>query len=130
MINCRDNRGGSRTVAVTRDLGKTWELHPTDRSALRESVCMASLLATDHPQHGMMLWFSNPDTTRGRHSMSVKLSTDQGMTWPETHHRLYDSRNGFGYSCLAPIGNDHIGVLYEGISTMYFLRFPVSDWLD
>jgi len=130
MINCRDNRGGSRTVAVTRDLGETWELHPTDRSALRESVCMASLLATDHPRHGRMLWFSNPDTTRGRHSMTVKLSTDQGMTWPETHHRLYDSRNGFGYSCLAPIGNDHIGVLYEGINTMYFLRFPVSRWLD
>lgn len=130
MINCRDNRGGSRTVAVTRDLGKTWELHPSDRKALRESVCMASLLAWDHPGHGHLLWFSNPDTTRGRHSMTVKLSTDQGMTWPEKHHRLYDSRHGYGYSCLAPVDEGRIGVLYEGKDTMYFLRFPLDEWFE
>ena len=28
MINCRDNRGGSRSVYTTRDLGKTWQEHP------------------------------------------------------------------------------------------------------
>lgn len=128
MINCRDNRGGSRTVAVTKDLGKTWQLHPTDRKALRESVCMASLISWKHPQHGSKLWFSNPDTQRGRHSMTIKLSTDQGMTWPEKHHLLYDSRNGFGYSCLTPVDDNHIGVIYEGISTMYYLRLPLTEW--
>lgn len=130
MINCRDNRGGSRTVAVTKDLGKTWQLHPTDRKALRESTCMASLIAWKHPQHGELLWFSNPDTTRGRHSMTIKLSTDQGMTWPEKHHLLYDSRNGFGYSCLTPVDDQHLGVIYEGISTMYYLRIPLKEWFD
>lgn len=123
MINCRDNRGGSRTVAVTKDLGKTWELHPSDRKALREPVCMASLLAWKDA-----LWFSNPDATNGRHSMTVKRSTDQGLTWPEKDHRLYDSRGCFGYSCLAPAGDSHLGVIYEGKSTMYFLRFPVGEW--
>jgi len=130
MINCRDDRGGSRTVAVTSDLGATWKFHPSDRKALRESVCMASLLAWRHPDHGDLLWFSNPDTTSGRHSMTIKLSTDEGLSWPEKHHRLYDSRPGFGYSCLAPAGDGHLGVLYEGKSTMYFLRFPLADWLD
>ena len=127
MINCRDNRGGSRTVAVTKDLGKTWQLHPSDRSALREPVCMASLLAWKDPKRGDLLWFSNPDTGGGRNSMTLKLSTEQGLTWPEKHNLLYDSRNCFGYSCLAPVDGDHIGVLYEGISTMYFLRFPVDE---
>jgi sialidase-1 len=130
MINCRDNRGGSRTIATTRDLGKSWQFHPTDRRALRESVCMASLLAWDHPRHGRFLVFSNPDTRSGRHSMTLKLSTDEGMTWPESWHRLYDSRNGFGYSCLAPATDSHVGVLYEGRSTMYFLRFPLGDWFE
>lgn len=129
MINCRDNRGGSRTIAVTNDLGKTWTLHPTDRKALREPVCMASLRATDDPKHGELLWFSNPDTTGGRRSMTIKLSTDQGMTWPEKDAVLYDSRNCMGYSCLAPVDAHHVGVLYEGQSTMYFLRFPVNEWL-
>lgn len=130
MINCRDNRGGFRTVAVTKDLGRTWELHPTDRKALREPVCMGSLVAWEHPRHGSLLWFSNPDTQRGRHSMTIKLSTDQGMTWPEKHHLLYDSRTAFGYSCLAPVDDQHIGVIYEGVSTMYYLRIPLKEWFE
>jgi sialidase-1 len=128
MINCRDNRGGARTVAVTKDLGKTWELHPTDRTALREPVCMASLLRWKHPRHGDLLFFSNPDTTKGRHHMTLKLSRDQGLTWPEADARLYDSRACFGYSCLAPAGADHIGVLYEGKSSMLYLRLPLDEW--
>lgn len=128
MINCRDNRGGSRTIAVTKDLGKSWTLHPTDRKALREPVCMASLLAENVPNHGELLWFSNPNTTSGRRMMTIKLSTDQGMTWPEKYTVLYDSRNCMGYSCLAPVDAGHIGVLYEGQSTMYFLRLPLTEW--
>ena len=123
MINARDNRGGSRTVAVTKDLGKTWQLHPSDRKALREPVCMASLL-----EWKGALWFSNPDATDGRHSMTVKRSQDQGLTWPVGDFRLYDSRGCFGYSCLAPVDDSHLGVIYEGKSTMYFLRFPVGEW--
>ena len=123
MINCRDNRGGSRTIATTKDLGKTWELHPTDRKALREPVCMGSLLEWKDA-----LWFSNPDATDGRRAMTVKRSTDQGMTWPDKDARLYDSRHGFGYSCLAPVDDTHLGVIYEGKSTMYFLRLPTTEW--
>ncbi|MEK7951449.1 sialidase family protein [Luteolibacter soli] len=122
MINCRDNRGGSRTIATTRDLGKTWTPHPTDRQALREPVCMASLLEWKDA-----LWFSNPDATDTRRAMTLKRSTDQGLTWPEKDARLYDSRNGFGYSCLAPIDDSHLGVIYEGKSTMYFLRLPTTE---
>ena len=109
MLNCRDNRGGARTVGVTKDMGKTWVMHPTDSKALNEPVCMASLLSM-----GERLIFSNPNTRRGRYNMTIKVSEDEGMTWPDDWHSLYDSRNGSGYSCLAPIGKDHVGVLYEG----------------
>lgn len=124
MLNCRDNRGGARTIGVSKDLGKTWELHPTDRKALNEPVCMASLL-----RMGDRLIFSNPNTRRGRYNMTIKVSTDGGMTWPEEMHSLYDSRNGSGYSCLAPVGKNHVGVLYEGPTEIYFLRFLVDDLL-
>jgi sialidase-1 len=128
MINCRDNRGGSRTVAVSRDLGKSWEFHATDRSALQEPVCMASLLRWKHPQHGDLMLFSNPNTKNGRYNMSLKLSRDQAMTWPDSAARLYDSRSCFGYSCLAPASADHVGVLYEGKSSMLYLRLPLDEW--
>ena len=128
MINCRDDRGGARTVAVTHDLGTSWQLHPTDRKALPESVCMASLLRLDLPE-GPHLFFSNPATTRGRHTMTVKVSADDGLTWPEHRHTLYDARNGLGYSCLAPADATHVGVLYEGLAELYFLRLPLAELL-
>lgn len=127
MINCRDDRGGSRTVATTRDLGKTWTPHPTDRKALPEPVCMASLLRVEARGHGPLLLFSNPATTGGRTHMTVKVSRDDGMTWPEAMHTLYDTRRCSGYSCLTPVGDERVGVLYEGANEMFFLRFPLSE---
>ena len=129
MINCRDDRGGARTVAVTTDLGATWRLHPTDRVALPESVCMASLLRLDLPGHGPRLFFSNPATTSGRHTMTVKVSADDGLTWPDRWHTLYDARAGFGYSCLAAADDAHLGVLYEGTGELLFLRLPFAELL-
>ncbi len=127
MLNCRDNRGGARTIGITKDLGKTWTLHPTDRKALREPVCMASLIRVEHPEHGNILVFSNPNTTRGRYNMTIKVSKDEGKTWPENSHTLYDARMGSGYSCLTHIGQDKIGVLYEGPTEIYFLRFSLNE---
>ena len=127
MINCRDNRGGARTIATTTDLGRTWTLHPTDRKALIEPVCMASLLRIEHPRSGPMLLFSNPNTRNGRRKMTLKVSTDEGMTWPTERHTLYDMRPGCGYSCLSPVGEDHVGLLYEGMFELYFLRFPIAE---
>lgn len=129
MLNCRDNRGGSRTVMITRDLGKTWIPHPTDRKGLIEPVCMASLLAWNHPVYGRLLLFSNPASTRGRENMTLKISRDEGMTWPETYHFPYDVRSCFGYSCLAPVDDHHAGVFYEGRGEMYFLRLPLGEIL-
>lgn len=129
MINARDNRGGSRTVGVTKDLGKTWTLHATDRKALPEPVCMASLLRVDSEKYGPLFVFSNPATKKGRYDMSVKVSKDFGSTWPAEFTTLYDSRHGYGYSCLAPVGKDAVGVLYEGRGDLYYLRFPLAELL-
>ena len=125
MINCRDNRdnrGGARTVAVTRDLGATWTPHATDRVALPESVCMASLLRRDTPDAEAWMFFSNPATTSGCHTMTIKVSGDEGMSWPERWHTVYDARSGSGYSCLAMADDGHLEVLYEGPGEIYLTR--------
>lgn len=129
MINCRDNRGGSRSIYTTRDLGRTWRKHITSRKALPEPVCMASLIRIEHDRHGPLLIFSNPATTRGRHHMTIKISRDEGRTWPARYHTLYDERPGAGYSCLTRIDADRIGVLYEGRRFLRFIAFEIDELL-
>lgn len=129
MINCRDNRGGSRSIYTTNDLGQTWSEHPTTRKALPEPVCNADVLRVVHPKHGPLVFFSNPNTTRGRYHFTMKVSNDEGMTWPAKWHTLYDERPGSGYSTLTQIDEDHVGVLYEGPGELYFLRFSIDELL-
>ncbi|MGL5681611.1 MAG: BNR-repeat neuraminidase N-terminal domain-containing protein [Marinifilaceae bacterium] len=117
MLNMRDNRGGSRAVSITRDLGKTWEEHSSNRSALQESVCMASLIKVDAKDNALnkdILLFSNPNTTKGRHSITIKASLDGGKTWLPEHEVLLDAGHGWGYSCLTMVDKNTVGIIYEG----------------
>ncbi|HAS60717.1 MAG TPA: sialidase [Algoriphagus sp.] len=126
MLNMRDNRGGSRSIAVTNDLGKTWIEHPTSRSALIEPVCMASLI--QNPKQSGMLLFSNPATTEERSMMTIKGSLDDGMTWPENLQVLLDEGKGWGYSCLTFINEKEVGILYESsVSNITFQVVPISE---
>ena len=129
MINCRDNRGGSRSVYTTTDLGRNWQVHPSSRSALVEPVCMGSLLRVDHDAWGRLLLFSNPATDEGRFDLSIQVSRDDGRTWPLGLRTLYDQRKGYGYSCLTRIDREHVGVLYEGVRELYFVRFSLRELL-
>ena len=61
--------------------------------------------------------------------MTIKISADEGLTWPERWHTLYDVRHGNGYSCLAEVDASRLGVLYEGLGELYFLRLPFTELL-
>jgi sialidase-1 len=126
MINCRDNRGGSRSIYTTKDFGKTWQVHPTSRKALPEPVCMASLIRVDTRKHGPLLIFSNPAQSRGRANMTIKISNDEGMTWPSKWHTLVDSRFA-AYSCMTQVGDDKIGLLYERPGELHFVRYTIDQ---
>lgn len=133
MLNMRDNRGGSRAVSVTSDMGRTWTEHPSSRKALREPVCMASLIsvaADDNISGRDILLFSNPDCDNARRNITVKISFDGGATWPEENKVLLDAGDGWGYSCLTMIDNRTVGILYESSQAhMTFQAIPLADLL-
>ena len=131
MLNMRDNRGGSRAVSITKDLGMTWEEHPSNRSALPEPVCMASLIHVDADKNCLgkeLLLFSNPNSTKHRDYITVKASLDGGITWPDEYQLLLDEGTGWGYSCLTMIDEETIGILYESsVAHMTFQVIPLRE---
>lgn len=132
MLNMRDNRGGSRSVATTKDFGKTWTEHPTSRSALTEPICMASILRVASTKNGDakdILAFSNPNDAKERKNITIKLSLDEGNTWLEKNQLLIDERVCYGYSCMTMIDKNTIGLIYEGSRDLYFVRVPLKDVL-
>lgn len=139
MLNMRDNvnretkgTNNGRAISVTKDLGETWTEHPTSHGALQEPVCMASLLKhVYHDKEGKeksILLFSNPNDQYQRKSFTIKVSFDDGNTWPEEYWLLIDSGRGRGYSCLTSIDEKHIGILYEGSQAdMTFQKFSLEE---
>lgn len=123
MLNMRDNRGGSRAVMTSKDLGRTWVDHPSTRSALPEPVCNAGLTRGDDGR----LWFVNPAVDAPpRRRMTLRASDDDGKTWP--HARLLFEPVSAGYPVVVPMGQ-HLGVLYEGgaAAHLIFERVRVSE---
>jgi sialidase-1 len=122
MLNMRNNEKTGRRVFTTSDLGKTWKVHPSDKT-LREPVCMASLICG--PRAGQLL-FSNPDSDKSRDHMTIKMSTDGGLSWP--YALLLDEFGSWGYSCMSMIDDETVGILYEGsTSQIVFQAVKLSD---
>ena len=131
MLNMRDNRGGSRAVSTTTDMGKTWKEHVSSRTSLQEPVCMASLIsvkAKDNVLGKDILLFSNPNDTKNRHSITIKASLDGGVTWLPENQLLLDAGWGWGYSCLTMIDKETVGILYESsVAHMTFQAIKLKD---
>lgn len=131
MLNMRDNRGGSRAVSITKDMGETWSEHPSSRKVLQEPVCMASLIkseAKDNITGKDILLFSNPNTNKGRHHITIKASLDGGMTFRKEYEVMLDESEGWGYSCLTMIDRETVGILYEGSTAhMVFQAIKLID---
>lgn len=113
LLNMR-NHGSSkrrRGVAESRDGGLTWSEVRFD-DALPEPVCQASLLRfTRKPPHAKdRLLFANPADEKTRAKMTVRLSLDEGRTWPVSR-LLYEGPSA--YCCLAVLPDLSIGCLYE-----------------
>lgn len=131
LLNMRNHIGQHRrAIAYSQDGGLTWT-DPVLDPVLVDPVCQASLIRAAAPgkkSNGRLL-FSNPaDVTRVR--MTVRLSEDDGKTWP--YARLIHEGPS-AYSSLAILPGGNVGLLYEsGDKTPYeritFARFPVA-WI-
>jgi sialidase-1 len=128
MLNAR-NQGGEklRKIAVSGDGGETWSTTRTD-AALIEPVCQASLLRHRFGKDAVAFLFSNPASQSARTNGTIRVSRDEGKTWPASRV-LY--AGSFAYSCLASLPDGSIGCLFErdGTKRISLVRFSI-DWVE
>lgn len=112
MLNMRvASNDNLRMKSISTDGGMSWSV-PVSAIGLVDPVCQGSLISgTINNQH--TLFFSNPSSIT-RTNMTIKMSTDNGATWP----KAYSVFTGLSaYSDLVMIENNEIGILYEaGVS--------------
>jgi len=123
MLNARNMMGDKcRKTAYSQDGGETWSPLQND-STLIEPQCQASILKFN-PYYTL---FSNPASQTDRENGTIRLSKDNGQTWPYAR-TLYEG--SFAYSCLTRVNDLYAGVLYErdDYSKITFSRFPIK-WI-
>ncbi len=129
MMNMRSYKPrGKRAISTSPDGGETWsEVRWDDQ--LPEPTCQASILRYTTVEDGgkNRILFSNPPQSRGRVKLAVKLSYDEGKTWPVAR-RIHEG--GTAYSCLAVMPDNSIGLFYEkdNCKTITFANFTL-EWL-
>lgn len=141
MLNMRDNGNvenktetNGRSIYVSNDLGESWIQHSTSNGALQEPTCMGSLIKEEFEIDGELkkiILFSNPNSKFNRENMTIKISFDEGKTWPSEYFFLLDELSSRGYSCMTKIDDKHVGILYEGSQAdLTFQIIPIEKILQ
>lgn len=81
MLNARNESRARRRIIATSPDGATQWSTPRFQQDLVDPVCMGGLTRYHHNGKNVLL-FSNPNTLRGRRNVSVRISEDEGTTWP------------------------------------------------
>jgi len=120
-----------RAISISDDSGMNWSDVYYD-STLIEPICQASFIryTLKSEQNKNRLLFSNPANEESRVKMTVRLSYDEGETWPVAR-LLHEGPSA--YSSLVVLPNLEIACLYEaGIKNPYetivFEKFSL-EWL-
>jgi sialidase-1 len=123
LQNMRD--GKSREIAESKDGGITFGPGHHDK-ALIDPGCNAGI-TSEYRGKRQLIIFSNAASTT-RRNLTVKISEDEGRTWPIA--RVINPGTS-AYSTVIPLRDGSIGVLYErggpdAVAHITFARFTLS----
>ncbi|MFE0651979.1 exo-alpha-sialidase [Streptomyces sp. NPDC059534] len=131
MLNSRTSSAKTRLVAYSADGGITYStpvpddelIDPTNNAAiLRYDATAGAQLPSSH-----WLLFSNTASTTTRHNLTVRMSCNDGLTWPTS--KVVET-GGSAYSTLTRLADGTFGLLYESgpYQRITFARFNPA-WL-
>ena len=119
-----------RGTSTSNDGGLTWS-DVADVPTLVDPGCQASMIRYDALRAGDLgnrVLFANAASTEARVNMTVRLSFDDGGTWPSSHV-LHAGPSA--YSSLIRLPDGTVGCLYEcgadyRYETLTFARLPID----
>lgn len=136
MLIARSESKANRKIVTTSPDGAGNWTTPIFHDQLWEPICMASIVS--HASKSGTLIFSNPHTLeldkdgkevpagRGkRENLSIKLSHDDGKTWPV--NKTLDAGPS-AYSDLAVLPDGTVLCLYEGKAVIHIAHFNL-EWI-
>jgi autotransporter-associated beta strand protein len=133
LASMRDNNfswSGVRTFSRSADAGLTWGTpytSTTNQVALPDPACQGSILrlTTTNDSNASRMVFANCANSSSRVAMTLRLSYDEGQTWPVSN-LVYVSTSG--YSSLTKLATGEIGLLNEvnSFARIDYVRRSVS----
>ena len=124
LLSMRNYRGlKKRAFAVSNDGGHTWS-SPKNHEQVFCPTCQSSMHRYSWQPNRIL--YSGPGGP-GRENMTIRLSYDEGKTWPVA--KVLE-KGSAAYSDLAVLPDGRIGCLYEvdGYKRIVFAGFPIQ-WL-
>lgn len=116
LASMRDNNfswSGVRTFSRSADGGLTWGAPFTNTvPVIPDPQCQGSILrlSTTNDSNASRLVFANCNSSSSRVAMTLRISYDEGVTWPVTN-LVYSGVSG--YSALTKLADGEVGLLNE-----------------
>lgn len=132
MLNSRDfDAQGYRKVAYSTDGGHTYGPWTLDKNLIdprnNASIVRAYPNAEEGSDKAKVLLFSNAASKTSRSNGTVRVSCDDGQTWPVS--KVFTT-GAMAYSTLATLPDGTIGLLWEpGHNGIVFSKFNMA-WLE
>ena len=132
MLNSRNQKGDirERIVAISRNGGVSWDTVYFDHQ-LPDPVCEGSILNIGKMSGKNRLAFCNPAERDDRNNLTLRISSDEGMTWTQTipvdNNPEQKKLSYTAYSDIVSVGKSKIGVLYEK-SNYSLIVFKLIKW--
>lgn len=132
MLNARNQSGHikARLAVIGSNGGANWDTSYFDNQ-LPDPVCEGSILNIGTKNKKNILAFSNAADTLRRDNLTLRISFDEGKTWPKRipidKSPVEGAKDFTAYSDLVKMNNNQIGVLYEkeGYAKIEFI---VINW--
>ena len=120
LMNIRNQRGDirQRIIGLSEDGSASWKETYFDPQ-LPDPICQGSILTIAQNKQAFTLAFSNAADTKNRDNLTIRISQDDGRTWPisipvDNGASAGESPKDFtAYSDLVLVDSKNIGIVYE-----------------